>query len=94
LCFRTVQILVYAGIGTVLAGKGTPALDYRSLLRLSSVAVTPVVIVRTLLWLGPWEPRWYLRWPIAIVVTLLYLRFGIRAASEGAANTASAAGVF
>lgn len=61
-------------------GAALVLLDYRSLVRLSALAVTPAIVVRTLLWFGPWEPAWYLRWPVAIAISLAYLVFAIRAA--------------
>jgi len=60
--------------------------DYQALLRLAAVAMTPVIILRTWLWFGPWEPPGYFRWPIAILVTLFYLRMGIRAAAAAPAG--------
>ena len=86
--FRTVQVLLYALIGRTWARRRNSGLDYRSLVRLSALAVTPAIVVRTLLWFGPWEPAWYLRWPVAIAISLAYLAFGIRAAV--AENTAGA----
>ena len=78
--FRTVQVLLYALIGRTWARRRNSGLDYRSLVRLSALAVTPAIVVRTLLWFGPWEPAWYFRWPVAIAISLAYLAFGIRAA--------------
>ena len=43
------------------------------------MAVTPVIIARTLIWFAPSEPAWYVRWPIAIAITLAYIVFGVRA---------------
>jgi hypothetical protein len=76
---RTLQGLVYGGIGMLLASQAGATLDYRASVRLAFVAMTPVILFRTLLWFGPWEPSWYIRWPIGIVITLAYLYFGIRA---------------
>jgi hypothetical protein len=64
-----------------MAKKWNANLDYRSLVRLAAVAITPVVVLRTLIWFGPWDPAWYLRWPAAIAISLAYLSFGIRAAA-------------
>jgi hypothetical protein len=79
--FRTLQIFIYGAIGMTMAKKWKANLDYRSLVRLAAVAITPVVVLRTLIWFGPWEPAWYLRWPAAIAISMAYLSFGIRAAA-------------
>lgn len=91
LVFRTLQMLLYGAIGLTLARRWNAGLDYAQMVRLAAVAVTPVVVVRTLLWFGPWEPAWYLRWPAGLVIALGYLRFGIRAAGRDQAMTTSAA---
>jgi hypothetical protein len=77
LVVRTLQILVYGWIGQGMARNWRIDLDYPSLLRIAAIAVTPVVVLRTII--GPWEPAWYLRWPVAVAITVVYLSFGIRA---------------
>ena len=76
LIVRTLQILFYGWIGLGLARRWNVALDYASVMRIAALAITPVVVVRTII--GPWEPVWYLRWPLAAAVTVTYLAFGIR----------------
>ena len=78
LIFRIVQAFIYGWIGRIFVRQFTSPLDNRSVVRLAAVAVTPVVVLRTLIWFGPSEPAWFIRWPIAIAITLLYLRFAIR----------------
>jgi hypothetical protein len=81
LMFRLAQACLYAALVQMFArSQGIANLDYRSALRLAVVAVTPVIVIRTLLWFGPWEPRWYIRWPVALLITILYLRFAVRSA--------------
>ena len=80
--FRTIQILVYGSIGMFFARRYKSAIDYRTAVRLSAVAITPVVILRTLIWFMPTEPGWYVRWPVAFVITVLLIRFAVRAAAE------------
>jgi hypothetical protein len=46
---------------------------------MAAVAITPVVVLKTVLWFGSWEPAWYWRWLVAMAITVAYLRFGIRA---------------
>jgi len=83
LLMRTLQSLAYGGIGMLLASQASATLDYPASIRLGAVAMTPVILLRTLLWFGPWEPSWYIRWPIAIAITVGYLRFAVRAATTG-----------
>jgi len=79
LIFRFVQACIYAALARMFAhGKGV-ALDFQAAMRIAAVAVTPVIVLRTLIWFFPGEPAWYLRWPIAIIITLLYLRFAAAA---------------
>ena len=79
LIFRIVQSLVYGAIAMAFAKRERVTLEYAAAVRLAAVAVTPVVIARTLLWFALSEPGWYVRWPIAIAVTLAYIAFGVRA---------------
>jgi hypothetical protein len=79
LAFRLVQICAYAPLTQMFARQLNIRLDYRTALRLAAVAITPVVLIRTLIWFGPWEPAWYLRWPAALLITVLYLRFAAQA---------------
>lgn len=64
-------------------------LDFKAAMRLTAVAVTPVIVLRTFIWFGPWEPAWFVRWPVAVAITLAYLGFGVRAATEGSITEAS-----
>jgi hypothetical protein len=80
--FRTLQILVYGGIALWFARRFKAGMNYQAAVRLAAVAVTPVIVLRTLIWFTPTEPRWYIRWPVAFVITVLLIRFGVRAAAE------------
>ena len=79
--FRMIQALLYCAIAMAYASAHRAKLEYANSVRLAVVAVTPVVVIRTLVWFGPWEPAWYWRWPAALLITLAYIRFGIRAAA-------------
>lgn len=81
LVFRTLQILLYGAIGLWFAGRAKAAIDYTTAVRLAAVAVTPVIVLRTILWFMPTEPAWYVRWPVAFVITILLIRFAVRAAA-------------
>jgi hypothetical protein len=80
LVFRILQALAYGAIGMIFVRKWRSGLDYQAVVRLAAVAVTPVIVLRTLIWFAPSEPAWHVRWPVAFVITLMYLRFAIRAA--------------
>ena len=87
LMFRFVQTCIYGALARMFAkGKGV-TLDFQTAMRIASVAVTPVIVLRTLIWFFPGEPYWYLRWPIAIVITLLYLRFAVAALAADRVET-------
>lgn len=87
--YRIVQALIYGLIG-ILFGKITKAfLDYRSLIRLSIVAVTPAIIVDTLRTVARVPvPRW---WLACFLMTMVLLFFGVWAnARESAPSRTSA----
>lgn len=75
--YRIVQLLFYALIGLALARGAVP---YPKLMRLTAVAVTPAVLVDTLVGLTPLEiPLW---WLICFLVAMFYLDFALRALRE------------
>ena len=78
--YRIVQALIYAAIGLLFASSCKVRLFYATLLRLAIVAVTPCVLVNTVLGIAgvhlPYAGLIYL------LVTLGYLFFGVKATSE------------
>ena len=83
LAFRFGQALLYGNIGMFFAREFKADIDYRAAVRIAAVAVTPVIVLRTLIGLMPvTEPSWYIRWPIAFVITVLLIRFGVKAAAQ------------
>jgi hypothetical protein len=83
LAFRTAQVLLYANIGMFFARHFNAAIDYKAAARIAAMAVTPVIILRTVIWLTPMpDPSWYVRWPIGLVIALFFIRFGVMAAAE------------
>ncbi len=88
--FRLLQALVYGAVARAYAARFEKLnLSYASAVRLAAVSVTPVIVIRTLLWFGPWEPAWYWRWPAALLITLGYLVFATRSVAT-TPSTASA----
>jgi hypothetical protein len=90
LAFRFVQGCLYAVLAQAFARGKQVSLDFAAALRISAVAVTPVIVLRTVIWFFPGEPYWYLRWPIAIIITILYLRFAIASLAEEPATASTA----
>jgi len=78
--YRIVQALIYAAIGLLFASWCKVTLSYTALLRLAVVAVTPCVIINTILGLAgihlPYIGLLYL------LVALAYLLFGVKASSQ------------
>lgn len=78
--FRIIQALIYAAIGMLFVSWCKARLTYDALLRLAVVAVTPCIIVKTILSIAdiriPYAPLLYL------IAALAYLFFGVKAASE------------
>jgi hypothetical protein len=80
--YRIVQALIYAAIGLIFASSLKAALDYLALLRLSVIAVTPAVILDTLLNLaGKHVPAWGF---ICLLIAMGYLFLGVKASAATA----------
>lgn len=78
--YRIIQVLIYAAFGLVFASMLKKELDYPQLLRLSVVAVTPSIILNTLLWAtGINVPMVGL---IFFGMSMVYLYQGIKATIE------------
>ncbi|HEY7498541.1 MAG TPA: DUF1189 family protein [Vicinamibacterales bacterium] len=86
LVFRLVQALLYGSLAQMFAKSKQVSIDFRTALRIAAVAVTPVIVLRTLIWFLPSEPSWYIRWPVAILITLGYLRFAAGALANEPAS--------
>ena len=82
LVFRLLQACLYGSLTQMYAQHRKLTLDFKSALRIAAVAVTPVIVLRTLVWFLPAEPSWYIRWPAAILITAYYLRFAVNALAE------------
>ena len=79
--YRIVQALIYATIGLLLASLCKTRLPFDALLRLAVVAITPGIIVATLLDVAaltlPLAGLWF------FLLTIGYLLFGIRTVASG-----------
>jgi hypothetical protein len=76
--YRIVQALIYAAIGLLFASLCKITLSYSALLRLSITAVTPCIIVSTVLGLG----GIYLPMFFYLLAALGYLFFGVKVISQ------------
>src|SRR5262249_46675798 len=85
LVFRLVQILIYGAVGQLFAQQQKVTLEYAALVRMSALALTPVIALETVMGFISSEPAWFLRWPLAIAIALGYLWFGIRSVAESSA---------
>ncbi len=79
-CLRTVQVLIYGGIGLVVAMLLKRPLPFGATVAVAVMAMTPVILVDTLILLLQIDlPLWGAG---SFIVALLYLLFGIWAATE------------
>ncbi len=81
-CLRTVQILIYGGIGLAATMLMRRPLPFGATVAVAVMAMTPVILVDTLIMLLKLDlPLWG---TASFVLALVYLVFGIRAATETA----------
>src|SRR6266850_121192 len=74
--FRAIQLLIYALIGLLFARMLHANLSYKTLMRLSAIAITPVLVLDLVLEFVPIHiPRWSL---LGIVIALAYLFFAVK----------------
>lgn len=84
---RIIQSLLYAVGGIIITKIVKTSVDYQSLIRLSAIAMTPVIIINVLIDLiGIKIP--YLSF-ISMIATLGYLTFGILATKDDKGNIAA-----
>ena len=78
--YRILQALLYGAIGLAIAGIVKAKLEYAASVRLAVMAITPVIVVSTLLdTLAKTPPYW---WLLCFVIAMWYLFFGVKAATE------------
>ncbi len=80
--YRTLQALLYAYVASFFTTSAGTTLPYRTLLNLAFIAITPAVVLDTVhvLMESP-LPDWFW-WPACVLLSLGYLRFGIRVTLE------------
>lgn len=78
--FRAIQLLIYALIGLLFARMLNANLDYKTLMRLAAISITPVLVLNLLFEFLPVRiPGWLL---LGIVIELGYLFFAVKVNSE------------
>lgn len=79
-CLRTVQVLIYGGIGLVMASLLKRSISFGAAASVAVMAMTPVILIDTLIMLLKIHlPLWGLG---SFVVAFGYLFFGIRSAAD------------
>jgi hypothetical protein len=75
--YRLMQALIFGVIGLIIANSVQAKLPYAAVVRLSVIALTPVIILRTLFdFFGVSVPFW---WLLAFAITMIYLYQAIKA---------------
>ena len=78
--FRAIQVLIYALVGLLFAQMLNANLDYKTLMRLAAISITPVLVLNLLFEFLPVRiPGW---WLLGIVIELGYLFFAVKVNSE------------
>ncbi len=82
--YRLSQALVFAVIGLILANTMNLGLPYAALVRISVVALTPLILIRTVQNLASFSiPLW---WLVGFVIFVAYLYFGLQAVRDAPAE--------
>jgi len=77
---RTIQVLIYALIGLLFARMSQVTLDFKALMRLAAVSLTPVLVLNLIFELVPMHiPGWTL---IGIIIALAYLFIAVKINAE------------
>lgn len=85
--YRFVQALLFGLLAAVMARTFGASLSYAAAVRLTAVALTPVMVLELLQALTRIAiPAW---WLVALATTLIYLYFGVRALTESAGGEAA-----
>jgi uncharacterized protein DUF1189 len=78
--YRVIQVMIYAVIGLLFASICKTELEFTQLLRLTVVALTPSIIINTLLWST--ATHLPLSGLMFFALTMVYLYLGIKATTE------------
>lgn len=78
--FRAIQILIYALIGLLFARMLNANLDFKTLMRLAAISITPVLILNLLFEFVPVHIPWWSL--LGIIIALAYLFFAVKVNAE------------
>ncbi len=78
--YRIIQALIYAAVGLLFAYGFKTKIEYPAMLRLAVVAVTPAIIINTVVSLSNVVFRGM--WLLYLAIAMAYLAFGVKAVSE------------
>jgi len=80
--YRVIQALLYAAIGTIFVSSLRGSLGYSAVLRMAVIAVTPVILLDTLIFLAGVTIRapLFTYWPICFGIAMVCLYRGVQAA--------------
>lgn len=78
--FRAIQILIYALVGLLFARILHANLDFKALMRLAAISITPVLILNLLFEFVTFHIPWWSL--IGIVISLAYLFFAVKVNAE------------
>lgn len=81
--YRIVQALLYAAVGLLFCKSLKTSLDYLTLVRLAVIALTPVILVQTIL--SATDIRFPGAWLLWLAVALGYLYFAVKANADAPA---------
>ena len=88
--FRLLQMLIYGVIAMLVASSVRPPLSFAACMRLSAIAITPVILIDTLLWLKGYQFS-CIWWLVAPVLQITLLVFMVKACDEPEAMMPAAA---
>jgi len=78
--YRIIQALIYAAVGLLFAQGFKTKIEYPAMLRLAVVAVTPAIIINTVVTLAGVVTCGI--WLFYLAIAMAYLAFGVKAVSE------------
>jgi hypothetical protein len=76
--WRLGAALIFAAVGLSFAAALRARLSYAALLRLTMLAMTPVLLIDTVMWVVGWQFSCW-TWFVYPVITLGYLFYGVKA---------------
>lgn len=79
--YRLLQSLIYAAFGKFFAALSNVQLNYNEVLKISMIAVTPAIVLSTVL--GWFHIEFPFEWVVYFVISMVYLNFGIAANRVG-----------